>query len=186
MKPATILAFLLTAFFAHQARADLAGDYAALHQTLRLDLSADPEQQYLATEQRIRDMAGRWIPVSVLAGNSPVPPPPELLRKACENFTMDIVPTSQLGFTALLGIADSRNAIRFQAAGGMDYFALPDEPSLRARLFRNSPDTVKPSIAWSMVAHGHYAGTVMLIPAGANLLIVKPERVQPEVWGRCG
>jgi hypothetical protein len=177
------------------ARADLAADYAALFDTVAVDLSRDPEAQLAQTEARIQAMAGRWIAISVVAGGGP--PPDKVVDDAqiaklrdsvviaCSRNTINIVPTSPLGFSLSSGPDNSSLTAQFQFGGGMEFVAVFDEASLRRRYFGDKIAEVPAATLYGALTRSTFLGRVTILPVGRTLLVVMPERQPPEVWARC-
>lgn len=173
------------ACLAAPVRADLAADYAAIFEVLDLDLSRSPDEQFVAAEARIRALAGRWVPLSVMAGERTDPPPADIIARACDRVTMDIVPMGALGMTVSTGNAKMRTTAHLQFAGGVDFVGVIDEESTLARLFPD-PEPRTPQRSFTALTTASLLGRVVLLPAGKNLLILIAKRRPPEIWGRCG
>ena len=188
MRPMSLIAVL--ACLATPVRADLALEYAAIVKDLRLDLSRAPEDQYRAAEARIQALTGRWIPLSLIAGEGPRLKYPDVAAEACDKTnpkttTMEIVPVGALGMAVSFGNAKARARAHLQYAGGSDFVGVIDEKSTLARVYPN-PEEVDPQQLFRLLTQQTLLGRVVVLPAGENLLILIGERRPPEIWGRCG
>lgn len=180
-----LLPCLFLALAALPARADLANDYATLFQSLPLDLSRDPAAQFASAEARIQAMAGRWVALSILAGDGPGPLDPAIIANACTRTTMDFLPVGGLGVEVTTGNAKSAAKARLQFVGGYDFVGTIDGNTVLDRLIPDPADR-RPDLSYRMLTQHSLLGRVILLPVGDNILLLIAERRPPEIWGRCG
>jgi hypothetical protein len=168
------------------AAADLAQDFDALAQNMpALPTALDPANQFDAVTQMIGRLSGKWVNLTTLASGFGPLPSLDLIERACEKVSWDIIPTEAAGFQMVMKTDSSAMTVQFQFAGGATFQAIPDERSTLQRVFGDNLENASSDTKFFALVISPYLGSITVLPYRENLLLVMPDRRPVEVWGRC-
>ena len=171
---------------AQPASADAASDYeAAFHMLGPIMLSRPPADEFAAVNEMIATLEGHWYFLSLIAGDDPAMPSPQIIAKACELQKVEITAADVLSFDVVLSARDNSVTTRYSySRGGVFVATTPISQSLE-RLFGDKAATL-PAAQYGIALYmGIRNGPVTLMMPSPDLLVLMPMGGGAEMWGRC-
>lgn len=179
------LALALTAAYS-PVFSDAVGDFDRLKQTFpTLSLQVSPEVQVAWARDFVAGFSGRWVLIGPMLDDGGNFPDAELFSKVCDKSSYTVKPNGTFGFDLELATKTAPMIIHLQWAGGTSFVSQYDEQTMLARLFGDQVGEMQDNVLYSALVFNSWLGTVNLIPAGADLIFMQPEKGQADVFARC-